>query len=260
MSTDVQQDQVDWPDWLRRWDAQQEGYVPEREARFTAMFDALAALLPASFVALDLACGPGSISQRLLGRFPEARAIAADIDPVMLALGRGALGTVDGRLRWVEVDLASPDWLEALGGTKVDAVLSSTALHWLEPEPLTRLYHDLGRVLPAGGLLLNGDHMAFGTRLPTLARLSDGALEGQWSDAAFADRGIETAEQWWAALSAEPGFEPLLAERTRRFAGKRRQDTPPDFDFHVAALRDAGFREVGTIWQVLSDRVLLAVR
>ena len=26
------------------------------------------------------------------------------------------------------------------------------------------------------------------------------------------------------------------------------------------AIRDAGFREVGTIWQVLSDRVTLAVR
>jgi SAM-dependent methyltransferase len=260
MSTDVQPDQVDWPDWLRRWDAQQEGYVPEREARFTAMFDALAALLPASFVALDLACGPGSISQRLLSRFPRAHAIAVDIDPVMLALGRGALGTVDGRLRWVDVDLASPDWLEALGGTSVDAVLSSTALHWLPPEPLTRLYHDLGRLLPPGGLLLNGDHMAFGPQLPSFARLSDGALEQQWSDAAFAARGIETAEQWWDALSAQPGLQALLAERAQRFAGKRRQDTPPGFDFHVTALRDAGFREVGTIWQVLSDRVLLAVR
>jgi hypothetical protein len=40
MSAEVHQDHVDWPDWLRRWDAQQEGYVPEREARFTAMFDA----------------------------------------------------------------------------------------------------------------------------------------------------------------------------------------------------------------------------
>jgi trans-aconitate methyltransferase len=109
------------------------------------MFDALAALLPASFVALDLACGPGSISQRLLARFPGARAIAADIDPVMLAIGRGALGTVDGRLRWIEADLASPDWLEALGETQVDAVLSTTALHWMTPEPLARLYRDLGR-------------------------------------------------------------------------------------------------------------------
>jgi SAM-dependent methyltransferase len=259
MSTGVQQDRVDWSEWLRRWDAQQEGYVPEREARFTAMLDALAALLPASFVALDLACGPGSISQRLLSRFPEAHAIAVDIDPVMLALGRGALGTVDGRLRWVDVDLASPEWPEALGGTRVDAVLSSTALHWLPSHDLSRIYQDLARLLRPGGLLLNGDHLAFGPELPTLARLSDGALEQQWSDAAFAARGTETAEQWWDALSAEPGLEPLLAERARRFAGKRRPEAP-GFDFHVAALRDAGFREVGTIWQVLSDRVLLAVR
>lgn len=50
------QPEIAWLDWLRRWDAQQEGYVPEREARFRAMFNALAALLPASFVALDLAC------------------------------------------------------------------------------------------------------------------------------------------------------------------------------------------------------------
>lgn len=103
---------IDWPAWLRRWDAQQEGYVPEREARFTAMFDVLAELLPASFVALDLACGPGSISQRLLARFPGARAVAVDVDPVMLALGHGALGTVDGRLRWV-----TPTWPRPAGQT-----------------------------------------------------------------------------------------------------------------------------------------------
>jgi trans-aconitate methyltransferase len=147
MNTDV-----DWLDWLQRWDAQQEGYVPEREARYTAMFDALTQLLPASFVALDLASGPGSISQRLLTRFPEAHAIAVDIDPVMLAIGQGALGTGGGRLRWVETDLASPDWLKALRGTRVDVVLSATALHWLEPEPLARLFDDLGRLLRPGGL------------------------------------------------------------------------------------------------------------
>lgn len=259
MNPDVRPE-IDWNGWLQRWDAQQEGYVPQREARFTAMLDALAELLPASFVALDLACGPGSISQRLLARFPRARAVAVDIDPVMLALGRSTLGTVDGRLRWVEADLASPGWLEELGETQADAALSSTALHWVEPEPLARLYHDLGRLLRPGGLFLNGDNMAFGPALPAFARLSQRVLDKLWSDASFAARGIETAEQWWDALALEPGFAPLLAERARRFAGKRRQESPPGFDFHVAALRDAGFREVGTIWQVLSDRVLLAVR
>jgi SAM-dependent methyltransferase len=259
MSTDVELDQIDWPDWLRRWDAQQEGYVPEREARFTAMFDVLEALLPPSFLALDLACGPGSLSQRLLHRFPAARVIALDMDPVMLAVGRGALGTVDGRLHWVNGDLASPDWLEGLGVTQVDAALSSTAIHWLPPEPLTRLYHDLSRLLPAGGLLLSGDHMAFGSRLPTFSRISEKVLDYLWSDAAFADRGIETSEQWWEAISAEPALEGLMAERAQVYASKQRQ-TPPDFDFHVAALREAGFSEVDTIWQMVSDRVLLAVR
>ena len=252
--------EVDWSDWLRRWDAQQEGYVPEREARFTAMFDALADLLPASFVVLDLACGPGSISQRLLHRFPAARAIAVDIDPVLVAIGRGALGFVDGRLRWVEADLESPDWLSALGEARIDAVLSATALHWLQPEPLARLYRDLGRLLPPGGLFLNADHMAFGSALPTLDRLSQGVLDEEWADAAFAARGIETAEQWWESLASEPAFASLLAERTERFAGKQRQESPPGFEEHVSALRDAGFREVGTIWQVLANRVLLAVR
>ena len=47
-------DAIDWGDWLRRWDRQQTRYVPFREERFNAMFDAMEALLPPDFVALDL--------------------------------------------------------------------------------------------------------------------------------------------------------------------------------------------------------------
>lgn len=107
---------IDWPDWLRRWDAQQ-GYVPKREARFTAMFDALAVLNPEPFVALDLASGPGSISQRLLDRFPGAHAIAVDMDPLMLALGRGALGTAGGALTTPHAVDEAASWV--LGATRV---------------------------------------------------------------------------------------------------------------------------------------------
>lgn len=39
---------IDWQDWLRRWDAMQMTYIPDREARFSAMFDALEAALPPS--------------------------------------------------------------------------------------------------------------------------------------------------------------------------------------------------------------------
>jgi hypothetical protein len=61
------------------------------------------------------------------------------------------------------------------------------------------------------------------------------AREEQWTDVGFAARGIETAEQWWDALAAEPAVAPLLTERIRRFAGKQRQDTPPGFTWRRCA-------------------------
>ena len=64
--------------------------------------------IPESFVALDLACGPGAISQRLLTRFPKAHSIANDLAPVLLTMGQRVLGTIDGRLTWIEADLTTP--------------------------------------------------------------------------------------------------------------------------------------------------------
>ena len=82
----------DWSHWLARWDAQQAGYLPSREDRFNVMLDVLGALMADNFLVVDLACGPGSISQRILARFPGAKCIAVDLDPLLLAMGQGVLG------------------------------------------------------------------------------------------------------------------------------------------------------------------------
>ena len=57
-------------------------------------------------------------------------------------------------------------------------------------------------------------------------------------------------------------MRPLLAERERRLLGEhsRRTFARPTEAFHLGALADAGFREMGTIWQDLDRRLLLAVR
>lgn len=119
---------IDWGRWLERWDKQQTGYLPDRESRYSAMFDVLEAQLPEEFLAIDLASGPGSLSQRLLDRFSKAKCIAVDLDPVLLALGQGSLGNIGGRLRWVEVDINEESWVDSLDAEQVDAVLSTTAL------------------------------------------------------------------------------------------------------------------------------------
>ncbi|MBX3013734.1 MAG: class I SAM-dependent methyltransferase [Caldilineaceae bacterium] len=252
---------IDWANWLVRWDAQQTGYLPDREARFDAMLTILAELLPPDFVALDLCCGPGSISQRLLERFPQARSVAVDLDPVLLAMGQGALGTMGGRLRWAEADLGEPTWVETLGESAFDVVLSTTALHWLRTPDLVRLYHELGKLIRPGGLFLNGDNIKFGPHLATLQQVATAVRTQRWRDEAFAQRGVENWQQWWAALAEEPALADLLAERERRFAWR----TPDNNvnagqDLQIGALREAGFREVGVIWQYFDNCILMAVR
>jgi trans-aconitate methyltransferase len=249
---------VDWQQWLQRWDDQQRGYLPLREQRFQVMLDALALTLPESFTALDLACGPGAISQRLLQRFPEVQCVAVDYDPVLLAIGKGALGTMGDRLRWVEADLMQGSWIDQLGDTQIDAVLSTTALHWLPSDRLVGLYQQIGKLLRPGGIFLNGDDLQFPPHLPTFQTLAKTVQANQEQDA-FQVQQQEDWQNWWQAIAQEADLADLLAERQHRF-GARFTESEPILELHEAGLREAGFCEVGTIWQNWGDRIVLAVR
>jgi SAM-dependent methyltransferase len=250
---------LNWHEWMQRWDNQQSGHLPDREQRFTAMLDVLEALLPERFVALDLACGPGSISQRLLKRFPHARCVAVDFDPVLLLLGQNVLGDMQGRLRWVEADLRESDWYAQLGEEQVDAVLSTTALHWLHADTLVQVYQRLGKLVRPGGVVLNGDEYDFGLHMPSFRQVTESAQERMSRDIATRS-GSEDWSAWWENLKREPGMEGLFAERQRRYIDGAHHDSHTLLELHEAALRDAGFREVGVIWQHMGNRVVMGVR
>jgi len=252
-------------DWIARWDRQQEVYLADREERFTALIDAVevAAGRPDPLV-IDLGCGPGSLSARLLRRLPSATVVAVDADPVTLSLGRAAYGDLPG-LRFLDLDLRSPDWVARLGiepGRRVDAVVSTTALHWLSAAELTDLYTTLAGLLRPGGLFLDGDHLRVSeTDNPVLAGL-DRALEERESQRRFPDGHAGRAEdwgQWWAAVAADPVLAGASAERDRRTVHHH----GPEGNLlavHLGALRAAGFGEVGTLWQRGGNRLLCAVR
>lgn len=222
------------------------------------MLDALASSVPRRFTALDLGSGPGSLSVRLLRRFPSAQVVAIDNDPVTLRIGQGALGSYGGRLTWVDAKLGARGWVERLPRRRIDAAVSTTALHWL-PEPnLRRLYRDLGRLLPRGGVFLDGDHLPWGPDSRTLARLAENVRKER-------HRGVSLSkewsawEAWWQRAEKIPALRPQFEERERRSAHHPRIREVP-FEVHVAALRRAGFRDVDTIWQDFTNRVLFARR
>ncbi len=229
--------------------------MPDREARFTVIIDTIEALCGAAPSVVDLGSGPGSLSRRILDRLPDARVTAIDMDPVLLAIGRNALGDYGGRLHWLDADLRSR-WAVTAGG-RADAAVSTTALHWLQPNALAALYRHLGTVLAPGGVFVNGDRMEFPPDTPRLAAAARSIRDR--ADRPDTAPG-ESWEEWWAAVEAEPGLVAEVAERGRRHHDHPDHEHPADLPAHIDALHQAGFVEVGTMWQHLADRVLVAIR
>ncbi|TDD32570.1 methyltransferase domain-containing protein [Nonomuraea terrae] len=241
--------------WMARWDRQQEGYLPDREERFTVMIDAVEALGRPDPVVVDLGCGPGSLSARLLERLPEATVIGVDADPLLLGLGRAAYPHV----RFVSADLRTSGWTRLLGLERpVDAAVSTTALHWVSEQDLKSMYAELAAVLRPGGLLLNGDHMETDDATPVLARLERSVHDRQ-SERVFGANPPEDWRAWWDAIKADPAFAELDQERTTAGADHRGSESSL-LSQHVSALREAGFTEIGTLWQRGHNRLLCAVR
>jgi SAM-dependent methyltransferase len=245
--------------WIGSWDAQQQEFMPEREERFTALIDAVAeGTGGAEPLVLDLGCGPGSLSVRLLDRLPGATVIAVDADPLLLALGRAAWGDRPG-LRFADLDLRSPGWAAELGlNSPVDAVVSTTALHWLPQAALVALYAEVATVLRPGGLLLDGDHLREDeAEAPTLARLGRALVE---CEVRRRPESGETWSGWWAAVRADPVLSGLAAQRDERGIEAEHHGSPAGLlATHVDALHKAGFGEVGTLWQLGDNRLLCGV-
>ncbi len=245
----------DWTRWLERWEAQQGSYMPDREARFTVIIDIVEAICGPAPRVVDLGSGPGSLSRRILDRLPEARVTAIDMDPVLLAIGRNALGDHGGRLEWLDADLRSRWSAGGQGG--VDAAVSTTALHWLQPNALAALYRHLGTVLAPGGVFVNGDRMEFPPDLPRLAAAATAIRERERPPSAGTG---ESWEEWWAAVEQDPGLAEAVAERKKRHHDHPHEENQADLAAHVESLHQAGFAEVETMWQHLADRVLAAIR
>jgi SAM-dependent methyltransferase len=248
----------DWKAWLERWDSQQESFNPHRERRFEVMLDVLAASLPKRFTALDLGAGPGSLSLRLLRRFPSARSIAVDYDPVTRRIGQGAIGDVGGRLTWVDAKLGAPGWTDRLPRGPIDAALSTTALHWLTEPDLRRLYRDLGRRLRRGAVFLNGDHLPWGPRSRGLSQLAD-RVDRLHRRGDPRGRSWKPWRDWWAAVEQLPQLAAEVEARGRREAHHPRHGDLP-LEVHEDGLRRAGFRDIGVVWGGFENWVLYARR
>jgi malonyl-CoA O-methyltransferase len=109
------------------------------------------ALMPASHLdrqqsILEIGCGTGALTQRLIERFPGASLTAIDLSPDMIEQARTSIAESD------QVRLQAVDVMEFQTDQRYDVVASSSALHWVTP--LSEAIAAVDRLVDAGGTVV----------------------------------------------------------------------------------------------------------
>lgn len=243
-------------DWQRSWDRLEEGLIPERERQFEVLVDVVEAVAgPTPFV-VDLACGTGSVTRRLLVRLPAARSHAVDVDPVLVRIAEATFDD-DDRVTVTSCDLRDPRWIEVVP-RQADAVVTSTALHWLEEDVVRRLYRELALLLRPGGVFVHVEQMPLvGT--PRLAHAFAVIASERLARREAADRSDWDA--WWAQAAADEVLASPSQERRRIFSSNYpAEEFSPPAEWHVNTLLDAGFAEAAEVWRSGAAALVAAIR
>ena len=100
---------------------------------------------------------------------------------------------------------------------------------------------------------MNADHQRFDQRNPRQALLArthdDSTQEKAWA------AGVQDWDSWFTAASRHPELAEVIDARAAIFADR---PTPlaTTVEFQLAALRQGGFTETGTLWQFLDDYIV----
>jgi SAM-dependent methyltransferase len=239
----------------------QERYLVGREERFAVITRLVRETQGEAPRILDLGCGTGSLMAALLGAIPEAQVLGLDLDPTLLPLAEKRLAVFGGRGRVQLADLTRDSWLGSISpwerdGARANAVVSATALHWLSPDQLSRLYAQIAGLLPPGGIFLNADHVA-----------SDApAVQTCWvhhRQEMRAARPGSASDDWdgfWKAYLAALGPEAQAArqEALGDWQGGVEEGMP--LTWHLDQLRASGFKAVDCFLRLDCDAVYGGIR
>lgn len=113
--------------------------------------------LPQVAQVVEFCCGAGVLALRLLADHPTICYTGLDFSPPLLAAAEAATAADDHRVRWVEVDLTTEDWLHHLPA-QVHAFVSLQSLHDLGDEAaVARILHLAAQHLAPGGQMVYAD-------------------------------------------------------------------------------------------------------
>jgi tRNA (cmo5U34)-methyltransferase len=203
----------------------------DRDAQQMAeVFGILTALLPypssAPLRVLDIGSGHGVFAAAVLDAFPNATATGLDLSEPMMAMGRERMARFGDRFHYHVGDFAEGQLPSDLLGP-FDLVVSSRAIHHINPDAKRRLFADVFSHLAPSGCFFDIDNM----------RPRDEFLRARYSQ-------------------ADPGRPTGYGNRSQapRTVGSR--EHPDPVAEQLAFLREAGFSHVDCFWKRLGRAMI----
>jgi tRNA (cmo5U34)-methyltransferase len=189
-------------------------------------------------VVVDLGGGSGRLMERILSRWPQARGVVIDMSEPFLALAERRLAKFGERARCILYRLQD-DWPGQVG-EPVNAIVSMSALHHLEPAEKQALYGRCHDALAPGGVLLNGDEVRPPGDDAYLAELT------KW-----ADHMRRSMQRGAIPQLFHPALEGWIDRNVRRFGEPKHSgdDCHETIDAQLGYLKDAGFASAECPWQ-----------
>jgi trans-aconitate 2-methyltransferase len=200
--------------------------------RYDEMLDAIANCLPPNTQRiLDLGCGTGGLSLKVLQRFPSAQVVAIDYSPRMIEVARGKLEAAGYTQQWTGIEGDFGDWANHQLSIEdgFDACVSSLAIHHLTHEMKLKLFFRIRESLNSSGVFWNADPV-----LPESPALSDA---------------YQSIREEWAAQQGSTLAETRAKTGKSTPYGHSQPDQLATLDAHLQMLKEAGFESVAVPWK-----------
>lgn len=201
--------------------------------RYEEMLEAIAHCLPLETEnILELGCGTGELSLKVLQRCPGAKLVAVDYSPRMLAYAQTKL-TAAGlgeRVTWIEADMG--DWAagnQSLPNLGFTACVSSLAIHHLSHGMKAQVFAQIYTSLVTGGCFWNADPL-----LPSSAELS---------------HAYSTVREVWASSQGTTLAQVRAKIGSSPSHGHSSQDQLASLIDHLNMLSQCGFQALDVPWK-----------
>lgn len=203
----------------------------------------------AAYHIADLGGGSGRLLEKVLEALPMARATIVDQSEPFLALAERRLQRFADRVSFV-VSRLQDDWPAKLV-SKPQAIISTSAIHHLEPTEKRALYQVVCDALAEGGVFLNGDEVRPASDAEYRATME------RWAE--FMRAGMASGR---IPEIFHPAAQGWIDRNVTRFGEPKKSgdDCHETADAQLGYFRAAGFRIADVPWQQELWSVLRGVK